>query len=312
MKEKVSVIIPVHNREELVKRSLDSIISQTVLPFEIIVVDNASSDNTYSNVKSWMKRYIHKGVNLKLLTENKRGACAARQKGLENAEGDFLIFFDSDDEMHPDLLESAIEAVKNNKDTDIVCWKSRIHKLDGSTRIPPFMPDNAIEGHLIHTLLRPQGYMVRKDFLIKAGGWTKDIKVWNDFELGLRLLLLQPKIIGIDKVMSEIYAQPESITGSGFSQKEGEWEITLREMEKTIENSRSEGKERIERILDYRRAILAAHYYREGNKKAASLLMQEALNEKGIKEKILLLFSYLYTRKGWRGAWRLVGPAYRI
>lgn len=306
----ISVVVPVFNREQLIERCLDSILRQTLLPKEIIVVDNGSVDSTYHTVKEWMTKNSLSGVNMKLLSEESPGACAARRKGLENATGDYLIFFDSDDEMHSDLIEKAANVISSNPETDIVCWKVRIHQLDKSIKIPAFITKNIIESHLIHTLLRPQGYMVRKDFLVKAGGWQKSVDVWNDYELGLRLLIKKPILKAIDEILAEIYAQEISITGKNFSSKEGKWERTLEEMEEENKNSGIPEKDSIIKILNYRKAILAAHYQREGNKGGAKKLMKQTLKEISFKDKMHLIFSYHYTKLGLRGAWRIIRLTY--
>lgn len=306
MEVRITVIVPVWNREGLLRRALDSIVFQSLKPLEIIVVDNNSSDSTFEVAQDWIKEHKEEGIILKLLKEERPGACHARQKGLENAEGDFVIFFDSDDKMRPTMIESAVATLSGNPDSDIVCWKCTIHQLDGSERIPTFMADKPLEAHLIHALLRPQGYMVRRDFIEKAGGWKKPVVVWNDYELGLRLLLSNPKIVAIDNVLADIYAQEESITGLNFSSKAGLWEKTLQEMEKELEKSDHTDKQRLIRIITYRKAILASHYYREGNKKLAEELMKKAVENSGFFEKAILRFSYIFTRSGLRGAWRLV------
>lgn len=304
--ESISVIVPVFNRKGLVLRCLDSILNQTLKPLELIVVDNVSTDGTYEVVKEWMKCNTGSDIEFKLLKEEKKGACYARQKGFENSRGEKVIFFDSDDAMHPSLMEKASFAFKKNLDVDIVCWKCRIHQLDGTSKIPAFIPKNALESHLIHTLLRPQGYMVKREIMEKAGAWRKSVKVWNDLELGLRIILKDPKIHGIDEVLAEIYSQKESITGTDFSSREGEWENTLEEMDRENEKFHHPLQTRIGNILDYRRAILAAHYFREGNKEGANRLMSKVLRKKGLKKRLLLKFSFHYTRMGLRGAWRFV------
>lgn len=302
----ISVIVPVKDRENLVERCLDSIYNQQEPPSELIVVDNNSKDNTFRVVERWMQKNNSGGIRFKLLKEEKPGACAARQKGLEHAEGDWLIFFDSDDKMLPELLEQSIKIIENSPESDIVCWNCRIHMLNGSVRIPTFIPSNPLESHLIHSLLRPQGYMVRKSFLENAGGWKKNLRVWNDYELGLRLLLKKPKIMFSENILAEIYSQADSITGTDFSSKEGEWEKTLKELEEENVRTSHPEKERINRILNYRKAILAAQYFKEGNKEAARLLMTETLRGKSLIENIIFKFSYNYTRAGHRGAWRIV------
>lgn len=306
MKPKVSVIVPVYNREKLIVRCLDSIVNQTVKPDEVIVVDNGSTDNTLAEINKWNKINSGHNIPIKILQEPKKGACSARQKGFLSSTGDFIIFFDSDDAMHKDLVENFHQVLRNNPGMDIVCWKCRIIQLDNSIRIPPLVWKNPMEGHLIHALIRPQGTAIKRNFIIDTGGWFKSLNVWNDYELGLRILLLNPKIKGINKILADIYSQEESITGTDFSSREGEWEKTLMEMESEALNSTHHQKKRIKRILDYRRAILAAHYFREGNKAGANRLMKLALSQNTFAFSMSLQFSYLYTRLGLRGAWRIV------
>ena len=93
MKPQISVIVPVYNREHLVERCLDSIIGQDVKPYELIVVDNNSTDGSRTVIKSWMQRHADAGLKFLLLDEKKPGACTARQKGLENAVGEWVSFF---------------------------------------------------------------------------------------------------------------------------------------------------------------------------------------------------------------------------
>lgn len=307
MNPKVSVVIPVFNREDLILKTLDSVLNQVVRPYELIVVDNASSDNSFLNVKRWMDSHNDSGIIFKLLTQDKKGACPTRQKGLENVKGEYVIFFDSDDLMNPSLLKEASSVLNKKPATEIVCWSCRIHQLDGSTRIPPFNPSAPIENHLIHALLRPQGYLVKKSFLEKAGGWSKNIPVWNDFELGTRLLLQDPKIEAINEILAEIFAQKESITGTDFSSKQGLWENVLNEIESMVDNSSHSQKNKFHKIIDYRRVILAAIYSREKNNSGAQKLLTQTLIKKSLSEKIILKFTYHYTRWGFRGAWRLVG-----
>lgn len=306
MEKKISVIVPVYNRENLILRCLDSIVNQISKPDEIIVVDNGSTDHTYNVIKIYIERNPIE-INIRLISESRKGASRARQTGLENAIGEYVIFFDSDDEMSPVLIKRVREKLKETPVVDIICWKNRIHMLNGKTRIPPFNIKSPVENHLIHTLLRTLGYAVRKDFLMKAGGWVKTLNVWDDLELGLRLLLADPSIVGIKEILTEIYSQEESITGSNFSSKEGEWEFTLSEMEKENEKHDHPRKEKIRKILNYRKVILAAFYYRENNVEASRRLLKEALSPRSLKDKLLLKFSYHYTRKGLRGAWRIVG-----
>lgn len=310
MKPKISVIVPVFNRSNLIVRCLDSIINQTFPPFEIIIVDNASTDETYAVVERWMQANSNKGIPLLLLTEEKRGACHARQKGLENASGDYISFFDSDDMMRSGLIERVSQEIESRPEIDIISFQNIIYGLDGKEKIPAIIKSDLIESHLIHSQLRTLGYIVKKEFLIKAGGWRKKLPVWDDYELGLRLLLKNPDFIFIDEILADIYPQEESISGVSFSLKQGEWESTLDEMEKDNSETNHPQKKKIGRIINYRRAILAAHYYREKSFKEAENLLNETLGKVSPKDKILLMTAYRYTRRGGRGIWRLLRHFY--
>lgn len=306
----ISVIVPVYNREKLVGRTLESILNQTLPPMELIVVDNASADSSYRVVENWMRANEGKGTSFKLLSETKPGAYAAREKGLENAEGEYVLFFDSDDEMHPDLIEKAWKTAKENKWPDLVCWECRMHLLNGKTRVSPFNVEEPMECHLIHSLLRTMGYIVKRVFLEKAGGWRKPLRVWDDYELGFRLLLRKPILVALPEILVEVYSQEESITGKDFSSKQGEWEKCLEEMEKELERNASSSSESVRKMLRYRRVILASHYFKEGNKKKATFLLNQTLEGRGLREKLSLRFAYHYTGKGFRGAWRILKNFY--
>lgn len=306
MKTTLSVIVPVLNRESLVLKSLESIVSQTRLPDELIVVDNGSTDSSYLTVFEWMKKQNDKDIDMKLIKESRPGAVHARQKGFLESKGDFVLFFDSDDIMRPSLVKDALDVAEINSKADLVCWKCCLHFLDGTKRIPPFNPQRAMEAHLVDALLRTQGYMVKRSFLEKTGAWTKPLKVWNDFELGLRLLIHEPVIQSIDKVLVDIYSQKESITGESFTAKQGEWETTLDEMNVEVEKSDRPDKKRIRNILDYRRIILAATYFKEGNYEGAKSLLAKTLAISDRSKRFPLRFSYEYTKRGFRGVWHIV------
>jgi glycosyltransferase involved in cell wall biosynthesis len=108
MKSKVSVIIPTRNRAELLTRALNSALRQTYPYFEIIIIDDASEDNTAAivqNFKDERLRYI-------LLKKN-MGAAAARNTGIEQAGGEYVAFLDSDDQWHPEKLAHQVGAMES-------------------------------------------------------------------------------------------------------------------------------------------------------------------------------------------------------
>ena len=111
---KVSVVVPIYNAEKYLKQCLDSIVNQTLKDIEIILIDDGSTDNSAEICKGYLEdarfRYFYK--------ENE-GLAAARQDGIEKAQGEYVGFVDSDDWLEPDMYKKMYEAAKSN-DSDIV------------------------------------------------------------------------------------------------------------------------------------------------------------------------------------------------
>lgn len=114
--KKVSVIVPAYNVEKYIRRCLNSLVEQTLSDIEIIVIDDGSSDNTYSVVSS----YAQKDSRIRLIKQNNQKQGAARNRGLEIAQGEFITFVDSDDWIDLDYLEKLYNvAVNSNCDIAI-------------------------------------------------------------------------------------------------------------------------------------------------------------------------------------------------
>ena len=107
----ISVIIPTYNRAELLKRAAQSVLAQTYKDFELIIVDDGSTDNTKEIVESLNdSRIVY-------VYQKNAGACVARNNGIEHAKGEYIAFHDSDDVWHSNKLELQMQAlIANNAD----------------------------------------------------------------------------------------------------------------------------------------------------------------------------------------------------
>lgn len=313
--EKVSIIIPVYNRKELLARTLSSVAKQTWRPLEVIIVDNGSDDGTYEYALEWRDANSVEGLHVEVMREERRGACYARNTGLCAATGRFTLFFDSDDTMRPTLVERAVNGFRDHPEAEIVCWKCLIHTLDGKSKVAPFYPDRGMECHLVHALLRTHGYMAPTELFRKAGGWNEILPCWNDWELGVRMLLAvgvsgrerRGKIAGVPEILADIYPQKDSITGDSFSRKVGLWERSLEAVRQTISASRSENKRGMLQTVAYRGMILAACYKKESRPDLAADLLNGMSDDRSLSlmAKIVMRLLYHYTASGGRGAWRI-------
>ena len=107
---KFSIIIPTFNVDIYIEQAIDSVINQNYNEFEIIIVDDGSTDDTIKKCKKYSN------PNIKLITIDHAGVSVARNVGINNATGDYLIFLDGDDYLEPFLLESANNLLRSNVD----------------------------------------------------------------------------------------------------------------------------------------------------------------------------------------------------
>ena len=107
--EKVSVVVPVYNSSQTIMRCLNSVLNQSYLNLEVLVVDDCSTDNTSQIVKS-----IEDSRIIYVRLEKNSGVACARNKGISLASGEYLCFIDSDDFWKPDKIERQVDFMKKN------------------------------------------------------------------------------------------------------------------------------------------------------------------------------------------------------
>lgn len=313
--ERAAVVIPVYNRENLIKRCLDSVYAQTYRPLQVVVVDNNSTDGTLASVEGWIKSHNLRNdgdFEITLVAESKPGAAAARNAGLKLVTSDWTLFFDSDDTMHPELVS---EAMARTAEADIVCWRVKIVALNALDSYRPYHKTRLLSRQVYNCILSTQSCMVRTEFVRGVGGWCDEAMVWNDWELGVRIMLAEPRMAWVDRCLVTVYQQAVSITGRAFSDRPGEWEKTIGIIQANLERGVESGRvaPRLARKtvaqLDYRRAILAAHYRREGHPELCERLMTETLQRSSLPgwRKLLLRAVCRYTAAGGRAAYYLWG-----
>jgi hypothetical protein len=178
---KVSVIIPTYNRTRYLSKAIDSVLSQTYKDYEIIVVDDGSTDNT----KEVLQKYMGK---IKYLYQENKGIAAARNFGIRNSTGDFIGFLDNDDQWLPNKLEIQIKTLEKNSKLAFVCSAS--HVIDEQGSIIDFWRvkskesfENLFEGNFILCLT----VLMRRQCLDKIGGFDIAVSGSDDWDMWLRL-----------------------------------------------------------------------------------------------------------------------------
>lgn len=310
----ISIVIPVYNRAHIVERTLQSVLAQEYRPLQVVLVDNDSSDDTLAVLNRWAEANAGPDLEVKVVTESHHTAGAARNRGASVATGEWLVFFDSDDEMHPELISGYVNEVeKAGGEVDIVSTRATLVYADGSSRALPFHTSDIVAIQLLNGQLATQRYMVRASYFHQCDEWNINLPVWNDWELGMRLLLGNPRIAFMPAQRVTVNHSGEaSITGNSFSAKAGKWEHSINVVEIELMTSCHPDKLRLRRLIEFKRITLAAQYEREGQHELAQGLFDRAYGRlrdsygNNHKWKLLVspLVKLLFSRivKGKRGA----------
>lgn len=118
----ISIIIPVYNGEKYIARCIDSIFAQTFSDFELLVINDGSTDNTLEVLRKYNDR------RLKVVNKINGGVSSARNKGIELAEGRYIMFCDSDDFVHPQWCECMLLNIKKHPDSYVNCLFDKVYQ----------------------------------------------------------------------------------------------------------------------------------------------------------------------------------------
>ena len=190
----ISVCIPTYNREHFLKETLDSVFAQTYRDFEVVIVDDGSTDST-------KQMFEKNGYNVRYYWQENTGDANARNKLIELASGKYISFLDSDDLLYPDALEKMAEVMPQGSE-DVVVYGPyvAIDKYGNILRRGKKKLFNGrITRHLFENILiHSCGSLFPKKVLVQAEGFDNSLPVCSDYDLWLRLSL-DYDFISIDK-----------------------------------------------------------------------------------------------------------------
>jgi glycosyltransferase involved in cell wall biosynthesis len=184
---KVSVIIPTLNRADFIKESINSVLSQTYQDFEIIVIDDGSTDNTREIVEGYDNEKI------KYFYQKNSGLNSARNTGIRNSKGEYISYLDSDDIWHPYKLEKQVAILDKNSDIGLVyCGSSLIDENGTHTGKRPLIRHS---GYVFEKLIRYNFLyngsiaIFRRNCLEKVGLFDERTVRMTDWEFYLRFAI---------------------------------------------------------------------------------------------------------------------------
>ncbi len=183
-----SVIIPTYNRKPLVIRALISVFNQTLLPDEVIVVDDGSTDGTQQEVSRHFPQVIY-------LYQTNKGVSAARNRGIVAARGEWIAFLDSDDEWLPQKLEKQMAAL-HQKPEFRICHTEEIWIRRGK-RVNPRKKHRKYGGYIFpHCLplciISPSSVIIHRSIFETYGLFDETLPAVEDYDLWLRICAQEP------------------------------------------------------------------------------------------------------------------------
>lgn len=187
---KISVVIPLYNKEPIISKTLHSVLHQDYVEYEIIVVDDGSTDMSYE-IACKIKNEHEKGDLISIIQQKNAGPGAARNTGVKNARGEWIVFLDGDDELLENALSVFSEIIEKHDDIDIIDANKIIltgeskqlnyHPLEGYVKNPlrecffgKIMPGNGSSAF-------------RKEFMLR-NLYNEQIRRFEDAELLIRHL----------------------------------------------------------------------------------------------------------------------------
>lgn len=179
----ISVIIPTHNRGHWLPESMDSVLSQTFADFELLVVDDGSTDDTLQVVEQYPSvRYFRCNEN--------QGVSKARNLGLRHARGRYICFLDSDDLWVQDKLQFQIDWMDQNPEC-VVCYTDELWIRNG-VRVNPMKKHQKYSGDIFADCLplcivSPSSAMLRASLFEEVGDFDESLPACEDYDLWLRI-----------------------------------------------------------------------------------------------------------------------------
>jgi len=215
MQPTVSVIVPTYNRQQYLTRALNSIFAQTYVDYEVIVVDDGSTDGTVE----WLG-VKYPQVKLIQLKEN-RGAVVARNVGIKAAQGKFIAFLDNDDQWLSEYLQFQVQVLMKQPECVLVyCnYISVIEgkKKEGKIKLDPLDQNLTISmllGNFIHTLSQA---VIRASLFQEVGLFDEGFKICHDKEFYLRAFAVG-KAAHVEEYLVKKYWLPNSLLASSECQ----------------------------------------------------------------------------------------------
>lgn len=267
---KISVVIPVYNKGFILNETLNSVLQQTFTNFEIIIINNGSTDNSLEVLSKFNDSRIH------IYSQENKGAAAARNLGIEKSSGEFIAFLDADDYWFPNHLEELINLEKQFPNCGCYCSRYQIKNTKNSVVYPTFknissefigIVENYFASNYPFKINITLNQMISKKIITEMGCFTEGITNGQDLELWTKIGIKYP--VAIHNKTTAIYNNyfPNTLSKNSFK--------TMKLMSfKQFEVEESKNSD-LKKFLDFHRVFYAKHYKIIGDNKSVQFYLND-------------------------------------
>lgn len=198
MDNKISVVIPAYNAQEYIGDALVSVLEQTYAVFEVIVVDDGSTDRTKKEIEEFQDKHKHGFFNpqteIHYIYQDNKGPAAARNTGIQHARGNYIAFLDSDDLWYPQKLERQMALIGQSSYVMVYCdmthvengeevYRSYLHEVPYKY----FERGNIYENLLKENFIFTPTVLVKKEVLLECQLFDEELMICEDYKMWLSI-----------------------------------------------------------------------------------------------------------------------------
>lgn len=234
----VSVVIPVFNSAASIEQALESVLSQTVLPAEIVVVDDGSTDSTREVVERF-------GAPVRCIAQANRGVAAARNRGVRESGGEWIAFLDADDTWEPVKLERQLSLLARHPQVTWLSCGYIQHDLRRNERRVRVWPtdaedlvfEDALPALATEYLVHTDTLLVSRELFDRVGGYDEKLEMGEDVDLWVRLAVASPSLGFVNRPLATYFCANTASFSQGWAVRGISPAPVLRSLAATLEQA---------------------------------------------------------------------------
>ena len=285
---KYSVVIPLYNKEHYIEKTLQSVLNQTFQDYEIIVVDDGSSDGSLAAAGRVQSDRI------RLIQQENAGVSVARNTGIHNARGEFVCFLDADDECRPEYLETIDQLTNAYPDSGFFVTAYAVDmgngKINLSTRLEPetgCLPSYWLTLAKGYDFVWTSATTIRRQLLLDAGCFRPGEKIGQDLDMWARVARINPRVAYSAKICVNYNRSAEA---NARTRVRIAWAgAFIKDLEEELENPQRTAEEiaSIQAKYDKKMTVFIFTAILAGDKKRASEALKSWKGEKNNRNRLL-------------------------